>query len=164
MAAKFRFSTRKSTRRGSLTLELVLILPIIFLMVALIYQVSVMLMTYQAVQSAAMLAAKVAVRSGADDTQVKNAVEAATTGWYFTKGTTPATTTTEYYFKDTDGEWKTKALGSFSSKELIGVQVKVTGLDAYTQYWLLKQFKGVTSTGSNDNYGTIIGTACGVKE
>lgn len=178
MLLKTRIFTKKSTRRGSLTLELVLILPIIFLLIALIYQVSVMMMTHQAIQSAAMLATKVAKACDPTDPladeKVRQAMKTAVQGWYFedsfnTIGAVDSgsAVTLKYFFKAPNATgWEetqdTLNLNAtaITGKSIIGVQVQVTNLASYKQYWLLQQFVGM----ANGENGTITGTACGVRK
>ena len=145
------------SRRGSMTLELVLILPIILLVAAIIYQVSVMLMTYQAIQGASYVAVKVAARAGDNwdvvENDVKSAVATAVSGWYFAPLFTSGTDGMVDIYKKEGTEWKKIGENSeeiswdtVHSSDFIAVQIKLTNLagNAKTKhYWLLPQFKGV---------------------
>lgn len=144
-------------RRGSLTLELVLILPIILLVGAIIYQVSIMLMTYQAIQGASYVAVKVAARS--DETsfenvqnEVKKAVETAVSGWYFASQFDPDNAggkgKVSIFRKNGSGwaEIEDTSSWNLTSGECIAVQIKLTDLSIHAkQYWLLPQFTGVNN-------------------
>lgn len=176
MLLKTRCFTKKSTRRGSLTLELVLILPIIFLLVALIYQVSVMMMTHQALQSAAMLAVKTAKLNDATDVKVQAAVETALKGWYFEKeynaplAANRHGTIDLFYKANASDSWTGPVdinnVSTIPRGYYIGVQLKVTEMGkTYPQYWLLNQFMGVKkSHDGSSGSAAMIATACGIKQ
>ena len=154
-----------------MTLELVLILPIILLLAAIIYQVSVMLMTYQAIQGASYVAVKVAARSEKESwsevkKEVKNAVKTAVGGWYFASLFTlegDGDGKVEILYKNNEDEW-VKIINEESWKEvghgdLIAVQVKLENLAGNSKtkhYWLLPQFKGV----NKDNATLTVNSIC----
>ncbi|MDO4550317.1 MAG: pilus assembly protein [Planctomycetia bacterium] len=134
-----------SSRRGSLTLEFVLILPIILLMVVLIYQVSVMLMTHQALQSATAAAARVAVTED-NVVNIKEAAKEAVDGWYFADLVTDDTI--KILEKTGSGAWQEVTTPSLGSG-YVAVQIKLEELSTNNKtkhYWLLPQFKGISAT------------------
>ena len=76
-------SCRKKSSRGSLSLELVIVLPILMLVLLTIVQWSSYLMATETIQAAAMAGAREASLPGADEAEVRAAVLRALSGWSF---------------------------------------------------------------------------------
>ncbi len=153
-----------SRRRGALTMEVILIFPIITLLFILFYQVAVMLLTYCSLQTAAAHAAAVAADAEKieDVTEVvKNAVQS----WYYEpndlKNIRPAgkeawNSAENFSFRilisdNSNGngpiQWKYAADDAdLQNAKLVAVEVKLPLLSKkYGNYWLLPQFKGITA-------------------
>ena len=76
-------STPRRLRRGVLTLEMVLVLPIVLLVVLGIVQLSLLLLANQAVAAAASVGARTASLPGATSGAVETAVNQALASWRF---------------------------------------------------------------------------------
>ncbi len=75
-------AARKS-RSGSLSLELVIVLPILLTVLLAVVQIASYLMATQAIQAAAMAGVREATLPGAATARVRNAVTGALSGWSF---------------------------------------------------------------------------------
>lgn len=73
----------RKPRKGSLSLELVIVLPILLMVLLAIVQLSSYLMATQAVQAAAMVGAREATLPGVTPVRVRKAVAGALAGWSF---------------------------------------------------------------------------------
>ncbi|MGN1275119.1 MAG: TadE/TadG family type IV pilus assembly protein, partial [Thermoguttaceae bacterium] len=75
---------KKISRRekGSLTIELVLIFPVLMLLFFLFFQVSVMLLTYHSLQTTVSHAALAATTASSMD-EITAVVNAGTANWYY---------------------------------------------------------------------------------
>jgi hypothetical protein len=70
-------------RQASLSLELVIVLPILLIVLLAVVQFATYLMATQAIQGAAMLGTREATLPGATPARVKGAVLGALSGWSF---------------------------------------------------------------------------------
>ncbi|MDO4630208.1 MAG: hypothetical protein Q4C70_13595 [Planctomycetia bacterium] len=99
-------SQRGKPRRGVFMLELILILPIILLVLTILYQVSVMMTTYQTLRMACFNATSVCTKSAnLDETtflnEIGNTIKDSIQGYYFDQvSITPALSTTEWETQD----------------------------------------------------------------
>jgi len=73
----------RKSRSGSLSLELVIVLPILLTVLLAVVQISSYLMATQAIQAAAMAGVREATLPGAATARVRNAVAGALSGWAF---------------------------------------------------------------------------------
>lgn len=83
----------KRRRRGVYVLELVLILPIVLLVLMILYQVSVMLTSYQVMRLAVFTASSAAVQADPNQdlkTQIENSLKASLSNYYLGKDLTEA--------------------------------------------------------------------------
>ena len=161
-----RFRQRSARRRGGMfVLELILLLPIILLVLVLLYQVSVMMMTYQALRVTVFDAAT-AFAQNPVGTDVAKTIESAIQGYYFGDAevvpvtdssswdTTPANTATvKYrllYSFDSGNTWKYYTGTTLESGNLIAVELKLENAEkAYKRYWLLSRFANVRAIQSS---------------
>lgn len=100
-------------RRGALTMELILIFPILMLLFILFYQVSVMLLTYHSLQTIASHAALAA--STGTPADVETVVTNGAKSWYYVnvpEGQNLAASSSD--------EWKSESAGNFSFRILEG--------------------------------------------
>ena len=161
-----RFRQRFARRRGGMfVLELILLLPIILLVFVLLYQVSVMMTTYQALRVTVFDAATAFAQNpvGAD---VEETIGASIQGYYFGDAavvqavnasgwTTPSrTASVKYrllYSTDFGASWNYYVPGaSLASGNLIAVELKLENAEnAYKRYWLLSRFTDVSAVQSS---------------
>lgn len=157
-------------RRGVFMLELILILPIILLVLSILYQVSVMMTTYQTLRMACFNASTACVK-GKTSQEVETAIKNSIQGYYFgnlplvyadsaekwgqNPETTPTTSQIKYRIlkytelKETPWSYFTEFP---SSNGVLAVEIKLEIADTdatFKRYWLLRNFAGVDTTGSN---------------
>ena len=166
------FRGHRTARRGSLTLELMLIFPIVLLILFLFFQMTVVLMTWHSLHAAVTFAGNVAAEeTGA---AAKTAVDSACTGWYFAKnGNNPlpvkyCTLNTEWndasnYFKirvlsrgtvaTPAAQWSYVGSGeTIPADTVLRVELKLCDMsDHFPQYWLVGQFQGVDTDTARDS-------------
>jgi len=163
-----RHSTRP--RGGMFILELILLLPIILLVLVLLYQVSVMMTTYQALRltvfnaATAFAQAPTAATAGTNvtatikdsisgyyfgDATVTQATDS--TGWTTTSGSTAIIKYRLLYSTDSGTNWKYYDSGtSLATGNWLAVELKLENAEnAYKRYWLLSQFVNVTPVQSS---------------
>lgn len=152
-------SGRSRRKRGALTMELVLIFPVLTLLFVLFFQVSVMLLTYHSLQTTVCHAAAMAGSTGsvAEITQV---VANGTAAWYYEPANALAPVTdqagwaaaSQFSFRilgktslDPAAKWSYVASDAdLAAAAEVMVEVKLPNLNsAYQWYWLLPQFVGV---------------------
>ncbi len=73
----------KRRKRGILTMELVLVLPILLIVLLALVELGTYLLAAQAIQGAAMAGAREATLPGATDDRVRSAVVGALAGWSY---------------------------------------------------------------------------------
>ena len=73
----------RKSRSGALSLELVIVLPILLVVLLAVVQIGSYLMATQAIQAAAMAGAREATLPGAATARVRHAVTGALSGWSF---------------------------------------------------------------------------------
>ena len=78
-----RIGKRRRLRRGVLSLELTVVLPILLLVLLAVVQLSTYLLATQAIQAAALVGAREATLPGATPESVNAAVHRALSGWRF---------------------------------------------------------------------------------
>ncbi len=162
-----RFRQRSARRRGGMfVLELILILPIILLVLVLLYQVSVMMTTYQALRMT-VFNASTAFAQNPVGSDVADTIQAAIQGHYFGDAavvqaenaegwnTAPSSTASvKYrllYSTDSGESWNYYDPGmTFTNGNLIAVELKLENAEkAYKRYWLLSRFANVSAVQSS---------------
>lgn len=142
----------RHSRRGSYTLELVLVLPIILLLMAVVFQVSVMLLTYQGMQATSSVAVKVAAHGGSV-TSIVSAAQTAADGWYF-KDLIDTNSVKVYQKASNATTWTSVTDPSLiPAGSYVAVQIKLTGLadaSCSKRYWLIPHFTGTSDTEKRD--------------
>ncbi|MBQ6109159.1 MAG: pilus assembly protein [Thermoguttaceae bacterium] len=145
---------KKISRRekGSLTIELVLIFPVLMLLFFLFFQVSVMLLTYHSLQTTVSHAALAATTASSMD-EITAVVNAGTANWYYkTNELSPITTAEEWDDQDDlkfrileqDGTGWKYAVTMPQPGTNVMVEIKLGGMKTkYPHLWLMPQFKGV---------------------
>lgn len=106
-----------SRRRGALTMELILIFPVVMLLFILFYQVSVMLLTYHSLQTAVNHAAAAAA-DAEKISDISDVMKNAVRSWYYEPENlseiTPITPTTEANsWENAENSWKNAEKFSF---------------------------------------------------
>lgn len=151
-----------SRRRGALTMELILIFPVVMLLFILFYQVSVMLLTYHSLQTAVNHAAAAAA-DAEEISDISDVMKNAVRSWYYepVSEITPTTeadswkNAEEFSFRilvapdPSNGQvqWAyAKSKDDLSNAKIVAVEAKLPKLSRnYGNYWLLPQFKGVNA-------------------
>ena len=158
------FRQRSARRRGGMfVLELILLLPIILLVLVLLYQVSVMMTTYQALRVAVFDASEAFAQNPAG-TDVANTIESAIQGYYFGDAavvqanssnwntTSSSGASLKYrllYSTDSGASWNYYTGASLTAGNLIAVELKLENAEkAYKRYWLLNRFANVQAVQS----------------
>lgn len=159
-------SRQRSARRrgGMFVLELILLLPIILLVLVLLYQVSVMMTTYQALR-VTVFDASTAFAQTPDGSSVEETIAAAIQGYYFGDAevewaeddsgwaTTPSSTASVKYrllYMDSGNNWRYYSGTPIANGSLIAVELKLENAEkAYKRYWLLSRFAGVSAVQSS---------------
>lgn len=159
-----RFRQRTARRRdGMFVLELILILPIILLVFVLLYQVSVMMTTYQALRLTVFNASE-AFAQNQNQTIVAQTIQSAIQGYYFGNAavvqatssnwaTTPDNTASvKYrllYSTDSGTSWHYYTGTPLANGNLIAVELKLENAEnVYKRYWLLSRFANVPAVQS----------------
>ncbi|MDO4630207.1 MAG: pilus assembly protein [Planctomycetia bacterium] len=153
-------------RRGALTLELVLIFPILMLLFILFYQLSVMLLTYHSLQTTVTHAAATAT-TATTVTDITAVIQKGVDKWYYapenltqkdSNGTytfKPAdanmwnssqTLTFRILKKNADGKWQYVAADAdLTDASQLMVEIRLPKLESGAiKYNLLSQFEGVS--------------------
>ncbi len=160
-----------SRRRGALTMELILIFPVVMLLFILFYQVSVMLLTYHSLQTAVNHAAAAAA-DAEEISDISDVMKNAVRSWYYEpENLSKITPTTEAYsWENAKESWENAEEFSFrilvapdpsngqvqwayaksnedlTKAKIVAVEAKLPKLSRnYGNYWLLPQFKGVNA-------------------
>lgn len=146
-------------------LELILLLPIILLVFVLLYQVSVMMTTYQALRLTVFNASE-AFAQNPVESDVANTIQSAIQGYYFGDAavvqaesasgwtTAPASlASVKYrllYSTDSGSSWNYYVPGmALTAGSLIAVELKLENAEnAYKRYWLLSRFANVSAVQS----------------
>ncbi len=163
------FSRRKKTRRGIFILELTLILPIILLTLAILYQVSIMLTSYQVMRMTAFNASRAAAEASTADeleAKVSQTIKASVENCFLGKTLSQDVSNPDIIFisdknawdsldgkilyrilqyDDADSDapkWKYVAKNSLPNG-IFALEVKFQNLDNFTSYWVLPLFVGV---------------------
>ncbi len=155
-----KISTR-TRRRGALTLELVLIFPILMLLFVLFYQVSVMLLTYHSLQTIVSHAAATASTAETLD-DITATIQNGVASWYYapenlfstdeTKKFQPCTTEEMWKNPETltfrvlkiDNDGKGQYATTLDKPGTYMVEIRLPKLKSGTiNYRLLSQFEGV---------------------
>ena len=142
-------------RKGSLTIELILIFPVLMLLFFLFFQVSVMLVTYHSLQTTVSHAALTATTASSLD-EISLVVNAGTANWYYgsTGNLSPVTNSAEWNAGNDlkfrilvqDGTGWTYANMLPAPGTNMMVEIKLAGMQTKFPYlWLMRQFKGVES-------------------
>jgi len=146
-------------RKGALTIELVLIFPILMLLFFLFFQVSVMLVTYHSLQTTVSHAALAATTASSVD-EVTNVVNAGVASWYYKPSAALAPVTTkEQWIGDglkfrilvrSGSDWAYTNTLPAKGEEVM-IEMKLAGAKTlFPRLWLVGQFKGVEE--SKDSY------------
>jgi len=157
-----------SRRRGALTMELILIFPVVMLLFILFYQVSVMLLTYHSLQTAVNHAAAAAA-DAEEISDISDVMKNAVRSWYYEPESwyyepekiTPTTDANswenakKFSFRilvapdPSNGQvqWAyAKDDNDLINAKIVAVEAKLPKLSRnYGNYWLLPQFKGVNA-------------------
>lgn len=141
-------------RKGSLTIELVLIFPVLMLLFFLFFQVSVMLVTYQSLQTTVSHAALAATTASSLD-EITTVVNAGAANWYYSpEGSrlSPVTNAAawnagnglKFRILVQDGAgWRYAAVMPAPGTNMM-VEIKLTEMKTkFPNLWLMPQFKGV---------------------
>lgn len=140
-------------RKGSLTIELVLIFPVLMLLFFLFFQVSVMLVTYHSLQTTVSHAALAATTASSLD-EITAVVNAGAANWYYSPESALAPVTNSEEWNDgnelkfrilvQDGTgWAYASMLPAPGTNMM-VEIKLAGMQAkFPQLWLMPQFKGV---------------------
>lgn len=142
-------------RKGSLTIELVLIFPVLMLLFFLFFQVSVMLVTYHSLQTTVSHAALAATTANSIE-EVETVVNAGTANWYYkTESALEAVTNADDWkaenglkfrilVQDETG-WTYAPTNTMPpSGTNMMVEIKLAGMKTkFPHLWLMPQFKGV---------------------
>ncbi len=166
-AKKVHHAQLTKPRRGVFMLELILILPIILLVLSILYQVSVMMTTYQTLRMACFNASTACAKGLDVETALKNSIQ----GYYFggitvtradsstwTSEKTPTTSQIKYRILKQTGTAEIPTWEYFTdtsvpaSGDTFAVEIKLEVAEAddvFKSYWLLRNFAGVDTTGSN---------------
>ena len=159
-------SRQRSARRrgGMFVLELILLLPIILLVFVLLYQVSVMMTTYQALRLTVFNASE-AFAQNPLGTDVANTIQSAIQGYYFGDAAVVQATGSNWetassssasvkyrllYSTDYGASWDYYVPGmTLANGSLIAVELKLENAEkAYKRYWLLSRFANVSAVQS----------------
>lgn len=155
-----------SRRRGALTMELILIFPVVMLLFILFYQVSVMLLTYHSLQTAVNHAAAAAA-DAEKISDISDVMKNAVRSWYYEpENLSEITPTTEADSWENAEEFSFRILvapapdpsngqvqwayaksdDDLTKAKIVAVEAKLPKLSRnYGNYWLLPQFKGVNA-------------------
>ena len=144
-------------------LELILLLPIILLVFVLLYQVSVMMTTYQALRVTVFNASE-AFAQTPDGSSVAKTIESAIQGYYFGDAAVVQATSSNWetsssntasvkyrllYSTDSGTNWSYYSGTSLANGSLIAVELKLENAEkAYKRYWLLSRFANVPAVQS----------------
>lgn len=168
-----------SKRRGALTMEMILIFPILMLLFFLFYQVSVMLLTYHSLQTTASHAAAASSTASTLD-EITEVVKRGTTHWYYEPAAalTPCTNATAWDATNTnsvrfrvlgksaltDTQWMYISTATpLTNYAEIMVEVKLPNIGkSYQWFWLLPQFKGVEDVPTGKD--SFVVSALGIRE
>ena len=143
-------------RKGSLTIELVLIFPVLMLLFFLFFQVSVMLVTYHSLQTTVSHAALAATTANSIE-EVEAVVNAGTANWYYkTESALEAITDEETWeaenglkfrilVPNSTGGW-TYTTDLPAPGTNVMVEIELPGMKTkFPHLWIVPQFKGVDS-------------------
>lgn len=141
-------------RNGSLTIELILIFPVLMLLFFLFFQVSVMLVTYHSLQTTVSHAALTATTAYSFD-EIKDVVNAGAVNWYYSSESPlePAASAAAWnagnglkfriLVQNETGGW-TYATTMPPSGTNMMVEIKLAGMKTkFPHLWIVPQFKGV---------------------
>ena len=141
-------------RKGSLTIELVLIFPVLMLLFFLFFQVSVMLVTYHSLQTTVSHAALAATTASSIE-EVEAVVNAGTANWYYKTEDLSALNAEEWDAENglkfrilVQGEDGWEYANATDPMPVPGtnmmVEIKLAGMKTkFPHLWLMPQFKGV---------------------
>ena len=141
-------------RKGSLTIELVLIFPVLMLLFFLFFQVSVMLVTYHSLQTTVSHAALTATTASSIE-EVEAVVNAGTANWYYKTEDLSALNAEEWDAENglkfrilVQGEDGWEYANATDPMPAPGtnmmVEIKLAGMKTkFPHLWLMPQFKGV---------------------
>ncbi len=141
-------------RKGSLTIELVLIFPVLMLLFFLFFQVSVMLVTYHSLQTTVSHAALAATTASSIE-EVEAVVNAGTANWYYKTEDLSALNAEEWDAENglkfrilVQGEDGWEYANATDPMPAPGtnmmVEIKLAGMKTkFPHLWLMPQFKGV---------------------
>ena len=141
-------------RKGSLTIELVLIFPVLMLLFFLFFQVSVMLLTYHSLQTTVSHAALAATTASSIE-EVEAVVNAGTANWYYKTEDLSALNAEKWDAENglkfrilVQGEDGWEYANATDPMPAPGtnmmVEIKLPGMKTkFPHLWLMPQFKGV---------------------
>lgn len=142
-------------RKGALTIELVLIFPVLMLLFFLFFQVSVMLVTYHSLQTTVSHAALTATTASSIE-EVEAVVNVGTANWYYKTGSALEAITNEeawvaenglkFRILEQDGTGWKYAAGMPDPGTNVMVEIELPGMKTkFPHLWIVPQFKGVDS-------------------
>ena len=154
-------------RRGSMTIELILIFPLVLLVLFLFFQMSVVLLTWHSLHATVTFAGNVASEATGADAQA--AVTSASRGWYYATpaveycASSSAWNSTSKYFKirvlsrgtvaapATQWSYVTDT-ATIAPGTVLRVELKLCDMSThFPQYWLVGQFQGVNTDRNRDS-------------
>lgn len=163
-----RFFRKNTPRRGVFVLELVLLLPVILLVLMILYQVSIMMTSYQVMRMAVFNASRTAAEasnSGELETNVSQAIKTSVENYFLGRGLSLNTSDKNIIYAASKTEWESekgrikyrilelnetdqsnpwKYLAKDSLPDgIFALEVKFQNLDDFTSYWVLPLFTGV---------------------
>lgn len=163
-----RFFRKNTPRRGVFVLELVLLLPVILLVLMILYQVSIMMTSYQVMRMAVFNASRAAAEasnSGELETDVSQAIKTSVENYFLGRGLSLNTSDKNIIYAASKTEWESekgrikyrilkldendqsnpwKYLAKDSLPDgIFALEVKFQNLDDFTSYWVLPLFTGV---------------------
>ena len=106
-----RFFRKNTPRRGVFVLELVLLLPVILLVLMILYQVSIMMTSYQVMRMAVFNASRAAAEasnSGKLETDVSQAIKTSVENYFLGRGLSLNTSDKNIIYAASKTEWESE--------------------------------------------------------
>lgn len=184
-----RFFRKNTPRRGVFVLELVLLLPVILLVLMILYQVSIMMTSYQVMRMAVFNASRAAAEasnSGELETDVSQAIKTSVENYFLGRGLSLNTSDKNIIYAASKTEWESekgrikyrilelnetdqsntwKYLAKDSLPDgIFALEVKFQNLDDFTSYWVLPLFTGVDEKNASMVLSQVTSAVSGTAE
>lgn len=182
-----RFFRKNTPRRGVFVLELVLLLPVILLVLMILYQVSIMMTSYQVMRMAVFNASRTAAEasnSGKLETDVSQAIKTSVENYFLGRGLSLNTSDKNIIYATSKTEWESekgrikyrilelneksnswKYLAKDSLPDgIFALEVKFQNLDDFTSYWVLPLFTGVDEKNASMVLSQVTSAVSGTAE